>query len=409
MGRTTARALAALALATLAVGAATTGVALAAPAAPARSAAPAVPVANALHGIWCASLKSCLAVGSDTNQPAPLAETWNGSAWKAVRVKLPAKVSRGQLWQVSCLSAKDCVAVGFYVTGDDIPGAGVQHALADTWTGSGWTVAAPPAPAGLVTGLTGVSCPKAGHCVAVGGYTVNNTVGPTSVPLADVLTGKTWTRRAVPVPKGVVFSALDAVSCPSAGFCAAVGSASSEATGSALIDVWNGKAWSSVKPAALPAGVGDASLSGVSCVSAKSCVAVGFGNDSAGLITISETWNGKAWSYAKVSWPKGVNDSELWDVSCQSASRCVAAGDTGQNPNVEGFTSRAASLLWNGKAWSALSVPAPAKGKYSRFTAVMCQKSFCAAAGQTGPTVSTNGTGLAGFWTGSRWKLVAAK
>jgi hypothetical protein len=42
------------------------------------------------------------------------------------------------------------------------------------------------------------------------------------------------------------------------------------------------------------------------------------------------------------------------------------------------------------------------------FYGLDCQKSFCAAAGQTGPAGTANGTGLAGFTTGTSWKLVAA-
>jgi hypothetical protein len=184
--------------------------------------------------------------------------------------------------------------------------------------------------------------------------------------------------------------------------------ASSSGAGFALTDMWNGKAWSLVKPAKLPAGVSEASLNAVSCVSAKHCVAVGFAGNG-GLVAISEIWNGKTWSYAKVSWPKGVKSTLLLGVSCLSASHCVAVGSTGDNPNAVGISSRAAATVWNGKAWSAMSVPAPAKGKFSVFLGVDCHKAFCAAAGQAGPKGSTNGTGLTGFTTGSSWKLVAAK
>ena len=127
------------------------------------------------------------------------------------------------------------------------------------------------------------------------------------------------------------------------------------------------------------------------------------------LMAISEIWNGKTWSYAKVSWPKGVKNTQLLGVACLTASHCVAVGSTGDNPNAEGLTSRAAATVWNGKSWSAMSVPAPGKGKFSTFLGVDCHKAFCAAAGQTGPSGSTIGIGLSGFTTGGSWKLVAAK
>lgn len=415
MGRTIARTLAALAvvLAGLTASVAAAGTASAAPTrtantGQARSAAQ--PAADELDGIWCASLKGCIAVGSDHSGPSPLSETWNGSAWQKVGVTLPAKLSHGRLFDLSCLSGMHCVAVGMAFA--NVLSA---HALAETWTGSGWKPASPPAPAGQFTLLTGISCRSATRCVAVGSDTVKLPLGgpgagsPGAAALSDILVGTSWVRKPVPVPKGTLISSLNKVSCPVAGFCMAVGGTKAiSGAGTALIDRWNGKAWTLLKPAKLPAGVIDPSLNAVSCVSATHCVAVGFAGGS-GLNAISEVWNGKTWSYAKVSWPKGVKNTQLLGVACLSASHCVAVGSTGDNPNAEGLTSRAAATVWNGKSWSAMSVPAPPKGKFSLFNGVNCHKAFCAAAGQTGPRGSTNGTGLAGFTTGGSWKLVTAK
>ncbi|TVZ02950.1 hypothetical protein EAS64_21000 [Trebonia kvetii] len=420
MGRTIARTLAALAVAVagLTASVAASGAASAAPAGSAHTAPAhtvpahiaAQPTANELEGIWCASIKGCIAVGSDRNGPSPLSETWNGSAWKKVGVKLPAKLSHGRLFDLSCLSGRDCVAVGMAFASPVS-----AHALAETWTGSGWKPALPPAPAGQATVLTGISCRSARSCVAVGSDTVKLPLSgpgagsPGAAALSDLLVGTTWVRKPVPVPKGTLISQLNKVSCPAAGFCMAVGGIEAvSGAGTALVDVWNGKAWSLLKPAKLPAGVTDASLNAVSCASATHCVAVGFAGGG-GLSAISEVWNGKTWSYAKVSWPKGVKNTLLLDVACLSASHCIAVGSTGNNPNAEGLSGRTAATLWNGKAWSAMSVPAPAKGRFSLFNGVDCHKAFCAAAGQTGPRGTTNGIGLAGFTTGGSWKLVAAK
>jgi hypothetical protein len=409
MGRGVARTLAALAVAVagLTASAVASGAASAAPAGPVHSAAQ--PVADELEGIWCASPKGCIAVGSNRNGPTPLSETWNGKAWQKVGVKLPAKLSQGRLFDLSCLSGKDCVAVGF--AGPMLS----EVALAETWTGSGWKPATPPAPPGQATALTGIACRSAKSCVAVGSDTVKLPVngpgagGPGNAALSDVLTGTKWVRKAVPVPKGTLISFLNKVSCPAAGFCMAVGATEmNSGPQTALIDMWNGKAWSLLKPAKLPAGVTDPELNAVSCASVTHCVAVGFAGGG-GLTAISEIWNGKTWSYAKVSWPKGVKSTLLLGVSCLSATHCVAVGETGDNPNAEGLSGRAAATVWNGKAWSAMSVPAPAKGKFSVFNGVNCHKTFCAAAGQTGPKFSTNGIGLSGFTAGSTWKLVAAK
>ena len=92
MGRGIARTLAALAVAAAGLTAtvAASGAASAAGAGPAQQGparqgpahSAAQPVANELEGIWCASLKGCIAVGSDLNHPAPLSETWHGSTWQ---------------------------------------------------------------------------------------------------------------------------------------------------------------------------------------------------------------------------------------------------------------------------------------------------------------------------------------
>src|SRR5262245_57520359 len=84
MGRGIARTLAALALTIAGLTAST-----AAPASSAPVSRMAAPVADELDGIWCASQKSCLAVGANISGPSPLAEAWNGLTWKKVAVKLP--------------------------------------------------------------------------------------------------------------------------------------------------------------------------------------------------------------------------------------------------------------------------------------------------------------------------------
>lgn len=159
-------------------------------------------------------------------------------------------------------------------------------------------------------------------------------------------------------------------------------------------------------PRARPRGV----LSGVSCASAVSCVAVGekFGvNRETGF---AQSWNGKAWTLASVPWPKGTANSVLNGVSCPALKSCVAVGATGVGLNAGVDNSgKAAAATWDGKTWKVVSVPAPAKGKSSLLQGVSCPlKAGCVAAGKTGPTGSTAGNGLSGFWNGKNWRLVTA-
>jgi hypothetical protein len=380
----------------------------AAPATVPASPSAAPPTAHELFDVSCVSAKNCLAVGQDQNAfkgaGGPLAETWNGTTWKTVSVKLPSGATGGILGRVSCVSASHCVAVGFFAKGN-----GNQFALAETWNGRTWTPAQPPAPGGENTSLTGVSCKSATSCVAVGAYTQNTSSGPTGAPLAETWNGRKWTEARPPAPKGTLLSALDAVSCVSAVKCVATGVSFTNLASVALIESWNGKSWSRMKAAALP-GNPLAELTGVSCASANSCAAVGYAASTTGLGSLAEVWNGKSWRLASVRWPKGTSNAELSGVSCAAVNACVAVGTIDSNLKSVSNTGKAAAVTWNGKAWAVTNVPAPGKGKASLFRGVTCRSATnCVAVGQLGPAVSTNGTGLSGFWNGKSWRLVAAR
>jgi hypothetical protein len=119
-----------------------------------------------LHGVSCLTARDCLAVGFDANAlngaGGPLAEVWNGTRWRTIGVTLPAGATSGILPGVSCVAAaRRCVAVG-----QCDKGIGNQFALADTWNGKAWTLAQLPAPPGGGTALHGVSCTSAARCVA---------------------------------------------------------------------------------------------------------------------------------------------------------------------------------------------------------------------------------------------------
>lgn len=370
---------------------------------------------NGLAAIWCASASSCIAVGiSDPNSENPvsghpLAETWNGKGWTAVPVRLPAGAQSGGLAAVSCVRPASCVAVGYWGKGF------TGHELAESWNGKTWTPSEPPAATeGGQTELSGVSCPAAKTCVAVGQHEPNANTG-LPVAVVEQWNGSKWTAPKLTLPGGLGFSFLTSVSCPSATQCVAVGAISTTTTASVLVESWNGKEWKRVS-APSPASTIEPVLAGVSCPTAVSCVAVGLkltGNlSSAGSAGFAESWNGKAWALASVPWPKGSGDSELLGVSCPAVKSCLAVGgadvNTNNNAGVDNF-GRAAAAAWNGKTWSVIAVPAPAKGKSSVFQGVSCPlAASCVAAGKAGPTGSAAGNGLSGFWNGKSWRLVTA-
>lgn len=365
--------------------------------------------AGELAGVACQTDRSCLAVGANavgTPDSAALAESWNGTAWHSVAVKLPTGATGGQFDGVTCpgTSGTDCVAVGSFAPKGYPPG--YAAAFTDTWNGRAW--APVQVTTGVITSLYSVSCLSAKSCVAVGHEHAPE--GGYGAGIAYRWNGATWVGGQIPDPAGDYDSEFNGVSCVAGSFCAAVGYGKAEGTNQTqtFIYLWHGTTWKTVTPT-LPKGVTNLVLNSVSCTSPRSCVAVGNGSGTLGTATVAEVWDGKAWAATRpIAWPASAANSWVDGVSCVTASYCVAAGYIDQNPQAKGFnTGRAAASVWNGRTWTAAAVAAPGKDKASLFTGVTClRKSFCVAAGQVGPYDSTKGTGLSGFWNGTSWRLV---
>ena len=95
--------------------------------------------AHSLSGVSCTSRASCWAVGthiSDRGIGRNAALHWDGASWSAVSVPNPGANVAGdgrELSGVACPSASDCLAVGGYVS---LAGAERNEALG--WNGSQW-------------------------------------------------------------------------------------------------------------------------------------------------------------------------------------------------------------------------------------------------------------------------------
>ena len=239
--------------------------------------------------------------------------------------------------------------------------------------------------------------------------TVNVTVttpgGTSAISTADLFsytTPREWTISPTP-SLGAVENELDGISCVSSRFCMAVGHIGHWGA-EALVEAWNGTAWSTLPAPPTPTRVFTASLSGVSCASARFCVAVGTYDvrghtpDSSGPHSFIDAWNGTTWSQAKGA--KGVDDkSALSGVSCVSSSFCLAVG--GQD-NELGGAPRTLVESWNGEMWSYVPKPSNA-GPYSPsdLTSVSCVSStFCVAVGKY------LGTTLVESWNGTELSVV---
>ncbi len=125
--------------------------------------------AGELSGVSCPAANSCFADGRFFIRPATV-ETWNGSTWALTTVPLPSGGVNGELNGVSCVPAR-CTAAGFWNKGNG------DSALAEVWNGSTWAVQPTATPIDHKT-LNAISCPAARTCTAVGVSNADITVQP---------------------------------------------------------------------------------------------------------------------------------------------------------------------------------------------------------------------------------------
>jgi len=230
---------------------------------------------------------------------------------------------------ISCTSTRSCVAVGFYL------GSGGEHTLAEHFNGRSWSMQTTPSP-GSAPMLTGVSCGSQRFCMAVG----NGSRGT----VAELWDGSRWSPSASQSPSGST-SALQAVSCPVAGWCMAVGA--SHNSQAPLAELYSGGAWTTT-PIAPPAGTSFIGLDGISCASETSCLAVG-------SVTIDRRYAAIAERYANGEWtdvPLQEHGPQptLSAVSCVGSGYCLAVGDatpqgTPRGPIAVAFSGTSATVL----------------------------------------------------------------
>jgi hypothetical protein len=212
-----------------------------------------------------------------------------------------------------------CEAVGYYDDASDN-----QFTIGLGWNGSTWIAQATVDPTGFLNQLSGVSCPAATDCEAVG----------TSLPafrgqysaLMEVWNGSTWEQQSTSIA-----GLLNSVSCPSATDCEAVGVVG-------LAAVWDGTQWS-VQSYPVPANGDSEVLYSVSCMGAKPCEAVAGYYESTTPLYLAERW-GKLWKVQQAPTPvDAAFPYRLEGVSCVAFNFCEAV-------------SGKIAERWNGSSWT---------------------------------------------------------
>jgi hypothetical protein len=348
---------------------------------------------NYLSDVTCVSASDCLAVGYylTFSHYQTLIEYWDGTAWSVVpSAPKPIDMEEGALNGVTCASTSDCWAVGYYRNRDDFD----QHTLIERWDGTAWSIVpSPNTSADESNVLVNVTCASAWDCWAVGYYSQQHSPFYVLQTLVEHWDGTSWARVLSPNSGSAQPNQLWAVICTSAPDCWAVGYSSTTAV-QTLIERWNGTAWVFASSPNVTTAPQPNILSDVACVSAADCWAVGYYYTVYfDQHTLIERWDGTSW--AIVTSPDA---GPLSGVTCVSASDCWAVGyDVGQ------------SLIehWDGTSWAIVTSPTDLGQTDENLLGVTCTSaSDCWAVGYYFSSIIGSEQTLIEHWNGIAWAIV---
>src|SRR5947199_7821415 len=96
-----------------------------------------------------------------------LIERWNGTSWATVASPTPQAEQTNVLNAVTCVSASDCWAVGYYYA------AIAYQTLIERWNGTSWAIVPSPNSDTSDNYLTDVTCVSTSDCWAVGRFLIS--------------------------------------------------------------------------------------------------------------------------------------------------------------------------------------------------------------------------------------------
>lgn len=310
------------------------------------------PAIASLYAVTCPPRGGCVAVG-DYQMPneltRPMAVVRASGHWRtATSIQAPVTAdptAYASLSAVACADVADCVAVGNFTGPPHGSTTGNESPMAVFLSHGTWQRAIPielprNALASLgILGLAGaVACQRDGDCTIVGEYSTRT--GSQRAYQARAALGTTTLSRATELPfspllgTGAEDMSLSGLSCESATTCVAVGSVSTGdgSTYVAVIESEVAGEWAAPAVAPLPPGMtttsADTSLESVACTGASACIAIGVVQQLQGSgapPVLVDTLSAGRWLWART--PKDPGSSMgLGDVSCASSVTCWAAG-----------------------------------------------------------------------------------
>ncbi len=261
----------------------------------------------------------------------------SGGNWTATQVPIPDGGSHIVLSSISCPPHGPCAIVGSY----DDAASDVQGLLASTGSLSVATVdtsSLPSIATNPVVTPQAVSCASAGDCTAVGYY---EDASDDVQGLLLSSTGGNWSPAVQAQMPGNDYAqgpdlSLNDVACASAGSCEVVGSydsSSSEAIDGLLVTESGGQ-WASASEIGLPSAAWNSQpgvvTPAVACPTTGGCLAAGFyqdaSNNTQGLLV---SQSGAGWTPTVIAFPGGATDPAGTDptsLACTASGYCVLAG-----------------------------------------------------------------------------------
>ncbi len=304
-----------------------------------------------IHTISCASAGNCSAGGqydsTGFSGQAFVVSQVRGRWGKAEEVPGTARLNKGgdaSVTSVSCASAGNCTAGGFYVDSADFGQAFVVTEVRGRWGKAEEVPGTAALNKGPSASVTSVSCASAGNCTIGGTY--RDASDDNQVFVASEVRGRWGKAEEIPgtatLNKGGDAS-VTSVSCASAGNCTAGGSyaVSNDGDNQAFVVSQIRGHWRNAVEArgtgALNTG-NNATVNSVSCASAGNCSAGGWYTDS-GLeyeaFVVSQvrgTWK-QAEEVPGTATLNYAGNARITSVSCASPGNCSAVG-TYDDPSV---------------------------------------------------------------------------
>ena len=271
-----------------------------------------------LGALSCATDQRCWAVGIAGPNAAPsvvatvIAATSNGGrTWQPQRV---VGGSTPQLSGVSCPAATECMAVGS--NGASLPGSGVVITTSDA--GTTWTPAASPQNALVVSSVT---CASPTDCTSI----VSDGTSTWSAHSSDF--GQTWQQEG-DLPAG--FLPGNDITCIAGGVCIDAGyvpTTNSHGQGAVAVSADGGQTWAL---ASVPAGTGV--LQSTACLSPSDCLAAGTTGTTVSDVVpakgalLRSADGGHTWALSSSTGTLPVDD--VYGLACPSDLQCAMVGTT---------------------------------------------------------------------------------